>query len=57
MVLVTFEGCHLLDGLEVMCSTVALSEIGRCSESDRFVRGVVLAPWKITKSNFSKNEV
>jgi hypothetical protein len=44
LVLVTLEGCHLLDGLVVCGSIEAREKIVRCSRGG-FVRGIVLTPW------------
>ena len=44
MVLVTLGGCHLLDGLVVVCLRCeARKKIVRCS-GEVFVRGIVLTP-------------
>ena len=43
VVLVTFEGFHLLDGLVACASVEARKEIVRCSE-EVLMRGTVLAP-------------
>ena len=51
MVLVTLGGCHLLDGL-VVVSVEACKKLVRRS-GEVLVRGVVLAPREIAKSNFS----
>ena len=44
MVLVTLEGCHLLDGL-VVVSIEARKKLVRCSEEE-IVRGIVLTLWE-----------
>ena len=44
VVLVTLEGCHLLDGSVACDSVEAREKIMRCSGGG-FVRGVVLTPW------------
>ena len=44
MVLVTLEGCHLLDALVACDSVEAREKIVRCS-GEGFVRGIMLTPW------------
>ena len=52
-VLVTLGGCCLLAGLVIVSSVEARKEIVRGS-GESFVRGCVLTPREIAKSNWSK---
>ena len=45
MVLVTLEGCHLLDDFVAYDSIEAREKIVRCSR-EGFVREIVLTPWR-----------
>ena len=57
MVLVTLGGCHLLDGLVVVCLwSEARKKIVRCS-GEVFVRGIVLTPREPRRATLVERDV